>query len=89
MGMTVAAERTFPDHHAYTRADVDSLRRWAAGVEADVILTTQKDMVKLRMPDLAGKRLYAVRIGIRFLDGEDGIRAKLRAVVGEPTGVPA
>ena len=45
--------------------------------------TTQKDLVKLRLTDLAGRPLWAVRVGLRFLDGEDrSSGTKLRAVVG-------
>ncbi len=87
----IGPDREFPDHHAYTRADVDSLRMWADGAlrPNDTILTTQKDMVKLQLTELAGRPVYALRIGIRFLDGEDLIRNTLRQAVGEPAGVPA
>ena len=84
LGVVPMAFREFPDHHPYSRADVDDLRRWAAGLAADaLVLTTQKDLVKLRLPDLAGRPLWAVRVGFRFLDGETDFAAKLRAVVGE------
>ena len=33
-GADVIAFRTYPDHHAYTRADVDDLRLWARGLPA-------------------------------------------------------
>jgi tetraacyldisaccharide 4'-kinase len=83
LGADVAAFRAFPDHHAYTRADVDDLRTWAATLPPDAVLaTTQKDFVKLRLPDLADRPLRAVRIRMRFLDGEDLLRDKLRAAVG-------
>jgi tetraacyldisaccharide 4'-kinase len=87
LGATVAAFRTFPDHHAYTAADVESLTRWAETLPKDaVIATTQKDWVKLRMGDLAGRRLWAVRIGLHFRD-EDAFAAALDRVAprSEPT----
>ena len=40
--------RVFPDHHAYTAADVRSLERWVRDSGANLVLTTQKDSVKLR-----------------------------------------
>jgi tetraacyldisaccharide 4'-kinase len=83
LGATVVAFRTFPDHHPYTRADVDDLRAWAARLPADaVVATTQKDWVKLRMPDLAGRPLRAVRIGLTFRDGQDVFDDTLRRVPG-------
>jgi tetraacyldisaccharide 4'-kinase len=82
MGATVVNLRQFPDHHDYTRADVDDLVRWAATLPADaVIATTQKDWVKLRVPDLAGRSLWAVRIGLSFRTGEDAFAAALERVM--------
>ena len=89
LGAEVIAFRAFPDHHPYTRADVDDLRTWAAGLpQGAAIATTQKDLVKLRLPDLADRPLWAVRVGMRFTDGEDRLREKLRAVVGGMTNDP-
>ena len=81
MGATVVAFRSFPDHHPYTLADVDDLRSWANTLPADaVIATTQKDWVKLRMPDLAGRPLWAVRIGLAIRDGREAFEDALRRV---------
>lgn len=72
LGATVTTFRAFPDHHRYTREDADDLTRWAEALPAGaVIATTQKDWVKLRVPALAGRPLWAVRIGLHFRDGED------------------
>jgi hypothetical protein len=43
-------------------------------------MTTQKDWVKLRMAELGGKPLFALRIGLCFLDGEDEFCQQLDAV---------
>ena len=84
LGAEVVAFRAFPDHHPYTRADVDDLQRWAAQLPADaVVATTQKDWVKLRLADLGGRPLAAVRVGLRFLAGEDRFQQSLRAVSRE------
>jgi tetraacyldisaccharide 4'-kinase len=86
LGADVAAFRTFPDHHPYTRADVDDLRGWAVKLPAGAaVATTQKDFVKLRLADLAGRPLWALRIGLRFTDGEGTMREKLKAAVGRMT----
>jgi tetraacyldisaccharide 4'-kinase len=85
MEATVVNQREFPDHHPYSREDVDDLERWASELPADVqqILTTQKDWVKLRVGELGGRPLRAVRVGLKFLDGEEAFREKLRSVLGE------
>jgi tetraacyldisaccharide 4'-kinase len=85
LGATVAASREYPDHHPYTRDDVDELTRWAAALPAEVetVLCTQKDWVKLRVGEFGGRKLRAVRVGLKFLDGEEAFRAKLQSVLPE------
>ncbi len=81
LGAAVVEFRAFPDHHPYTRPDVDDLARWAAALPPGApVLTTQKDWVKLRVPDLGGRPLRAVRVGLAFRDGQDGFDAALRRV---------
>lgn len=71
MGAAVAEFRAYPDHHGYARADVEDLTRWAGTLPVGaLIVTTQKDWVKLRVNELAGRPLWAVRIGLSFRDSE-------------------
>jgi tetraacyldisaccharide 4'-kinase len=80
----VVAFRSYPDHHRYTRADVADLIQWAKSLSPEaVIATTQKDWVKLRVAELAGRPLWAVRIGLVFRDGEAGFAAALDRVCPE------
>lgn len=65
----VVGFRAFPDHHGYGSADVADLTRWFAGLGADLALTTQKDLVKLRAASLGGVPLRALRIGLDVLEG--------------------
>ena len=43
----IAATIFFPDHHHYTAEDIDRIQKSATAVEADTILTTLKDLVKI------------------------------------------
>jgi tetraacyldisaccharide 4'-kinase len=82
LGAVVVDFRAYPDHHGYTRSDVDDLSRWAERHPAEtVIATTQKDLVKLRVPDLAGRALWAVRIGLEFLEGRDAFDERLMSII--------
>lgn len=63
--------RVFPDHHAYDAADVESLIAWAQSIGADLVLTTQKDLVKLRCARLGPVPLRALTIGLEILSGEN------------------
>lgn len=81
-GATVIDRREYPDHHAYNRDDVDDLTSWARDQpDETVVVTTQKDWVKLRVGELGGKKLWAVRVGLGFLDGEPEFHQKLQSVL--------
>jgi tetraacyldisaccharide 4'-kinase len=83
LGMTVQAFRTFPDHHAYTRPDVEALRTWARQEATDgVVVTTQKDLVKLRLTRLGDRELWALRIQLRIHAGQDALDRKLKEALG-------
>jgi len=57
---TFAGARTFPDHHDFTDDDLVKLRRAAAESNAHVLLTTEKDWVKI-------SRLATARDGLPIL----------------------
>jgi tetraacyldisaccharide 4'-kinase len=82
LGAEVVAFRTFPDHHPYARADVDDLRAWARQQAMDcVVVTTQKDLVKLRLSDLGGRELWALRIQLHVEAGKDEFDRRLEAAI--------
>ncbi|WP_406695318.1 tetraacyldisaccharide 4'-kinase [Singulisphaera sp. Ch08] len=76
--------RAWPDHHSYTAADVADLTTWARGLKADLVLTTQKDLVKLRASNLGAVPLRALRIGLEVMSGQDVLEDAL-APFGRPT----
>jgi tetraacyldisaccharide 4'-kinase len=83
----------FPDHHRYTRADVERIcnRARAAGVEA--VVTTGKDYVKLepmwRLPaTVARPPLICVQIRMRF-DDPAAIEGLLRRALSATSSEPA
>jgi tetraacyldisaccharide 4'-kinase len=83
LGGAVAAFRTFPDHHAYTRADVAELRTWARQQAKDcVVVTTQKDLVKLRLARLGEHELWALRVRLHVRAGQDALDRKLKEALG-------
>lgn len=72
-GIVIAEQsfRVFPDHHRYTREDVDQLRACLEGMGSPVVLTTQKDLVKLELTALGKSPLWAVEIGTEIHSGRD------------------
>ena len=75
LGAHLTDFRTYPDHYAYTRADVESLRDWARQQpDGAVLATTQKDLVKLRTARIGERDLFALRIGLRVRENTDSAR---------------
>lgn len=84
LGIEVAAFRAFPDHHAYTAADVADLTAWVRTADVNLALTTQKDLVKLRTITLGSAPLRALRIGWDVRAGGDVLAGALAATA--PSG---
>jgi tetraacyldisaccharide 4'-kinase len=74
----VIAWREFPDHHAFTRDDVESLGPRAAG--AEMILCTRKDLVKLQVTTIGGIPLWSVGVELQFSVGQSDFEAALAGV---------
>jgi tetraacyldisaccharide 4'-kinase len=77
IGPEFVAWHEFPDHHAYTTQDLDALGALAANSNAELIVCTQKDLVKLRKPQLGNVPLWAVGIEIEFLCGQHALEQLL------------
>ncbi len=73
--------RTFRDHHPYDAADVVDLTSWARMQKADLVLTTQKDSVKLRAMTLGSIPLRFLRIGLEMMSGEEELEAVLAPLI--------
>lgn len=75
IGGTRVGQRAFADHHAYTDAELRGLRDEAAAAGADVLVTTEKDWVKLAaLPGVGetgiGLPIWRVDVRIAF-HGDD------------------
>jgi tetraacyldisaccharide 4'-kinase len=80
-GYELVELREFPDHHRYTREDVDSLEQWADQLAVTTVLCTCKDLVKLRVPRIGKHPLRAVSVGMELLAGEEAILARLQPLL--------
>lgn len=67
---------TFPDHHAFTPADIEAVRnRFAAmGKEKKLIVTTEKDATRLlthpALDEALRKSIYILPVQVEFLQGQ-------------------
>ena len=79
LGCELTAWREFADHHRYTRDDIESLAQWSA--EADWVLCTRKDLVKLRSAAWKNTPLWALNIELQFLEGQQPLEKALDEIV--------
>ncbi len=67
LGIRVAAAYQYPDHHAYADEEIAGLQDLAVDLEANAVLTTEKDAVKLvGRWDESAVRLLVVHLEIEF-----------------------
>lgn len=72
LGARIVEARTFADHHSYTRTDVEELSALARRSSPEsVLVTTQKDLVKLRIDRLGDRDLLAIKIELRVRAGSE------------------
>ena len=67
-GTEVVREVIFPDHHLYVSKDLTFIREKSKG--ADCIVTTEKDMLKLRKLAIADLAIRALRIQMKIWEEE-------------------
>jgi tetraacyldisaccharide 4'-kinase len=91
MGVTVADDVRFRDHHRYGRNDVRQLGEALRGSGASCFVTTEKDAVRIESdPELealllAAAPVYVVKVEVEVLDGADRLRSAVDACLAGGT----
>ena len=78
-GLDLAGFRAYADHHAYSPPDCDAIATWAKALGAERIVTTLKDLVKLRRDELGGIPLVALEVAIEPLGDPQPLAAAISA----------
>jgi tetraacyldisaccharide 4'-kinase len=91
VGVSVAGDRRFVDHHPYTESDLESIESDARDAGASVKITTEKDLVRLLAVAALKERivdpgtLYVLPVTVEILKGEEHLDALLtRVLTGRP-----
>ncbi len=79
-GCQITTWREFPDHYTYTPADLTTVANAATTSDAQLVLCTQKDLVKVRQDNLGDLPLWAIAIEMRFLRGQEALEQMLQRV---------
>ena len=86
MGIRVLDEVAYADHHDYTSHDVERLRARAAELQAELIVTTEKDACKLASLLQHTDSWWAVRLTTYVSAGEERLK---QLVLSRPNRIPA
>ena len=66
---------TYPDHHVYSVSDIERILAQLKKYPNAMLLTTEKDVVKLRrsrrVPELLKQKMMYMPVVIDFLEGSD------------------
>jgi tetraacyldisaccharide 4'-kinase len=81
LGCRIERWREFPDHHDYTRENVEEIGGLIRESGARFAVCTRKDLVKLRVPAVGGAPLRAVSVELSFLCGEADLKGALQPII--------
>ncbi len=88
-GPAYVGRHWFPDHHAYDADDLAGLAKQAGDLAADLLVTTEKDWVKVApfADALAGKlEIWRLDVELRFPADGYQLFDQVRKVVSAPRG---
>jgi tetraacyldisaccharide 4'-kinase len=88
LGGEVVDFHAFADHHAYDDRDALMLAGRVAAVQADIVATTLKDLVKLPRERLGETPLLAVEIAMQADSGAAELATLIAATCGRHAGHP-
>jgi tetraacyldisaccharide 4'-kinase len=86
IGIRILDEVAYVDHHAYTRQDVERLNARATELQAELVVTTEKDACKLAALLQLTDSWWAVRLTTYVTMGEDRLR---QLVLNRPDSIPS
>lgn len=73
----------FPDHHEYSRQDIESLSARLKLLQPDYAICTHKDLVKIELDEIDGVPLRALLVEQRILEGEAVLEQTLQGLLKE------
>ena len=82
LGADVAGFRALPDHHRYGAEDVRRIERAFDETGAEILVTTEKDGVKLSGLAAAPQRVFCLAIETEILEGPEALETALRVCLG-------
>ncbi|PJA80261.1 MAG: tetraacyldisaccharide 4'-kinase [Nitrospirae bacterium CG_4_9_14_3_um_filter_51_5] len=79
-GLMVGDEVRYPDHFAYSEKDIEGIRLKMRRLGFDLVITTEKDALKIREYLKDDDPLWALDVQVRMTQGEAQLRKQLHAI---------
>ena len=80
LGARVVDEIVFSDHMAYTAETIRHIQKRMEKAKAQICVTTEKDLVKIKQLWTNLESVCALSLGIKFLEGQDKLEKQLARV---------
>ena len=77
LGVQVVDELVFRDHEAYVPSRVEDIHRRIEQSQPDLVLTTEKDLIKVQSSWSIPTPLFAICLELEFLDGQSRLEKAL------------
>lgn len=82
LSAVIMKKYSYPDHHAYTQKDLDFIAEDCAGLGIRTIVTTAKDLVKMRDLDMTAidDKVLVLEVKIEITEGKELLLAGLDSI---------
>lgn len=84
LGALVVVFFPYPDHHEYTREDIREIQKRAVEEKTDMIVTTEKDGVKLAQFHMFLEKIDLLRVAMLFSGDEQAFVGSLMEKLNQP-----
>jgi len=83
LGADIVRRMDYPDHYRYMQSDLSDVNNNAVNCKADIILTTQKDYIKIRELDTSQieEKLFVLHIATEVVSGKEILFDRLNSVI--------
>jgi tetraacyldisaccharide 4'-kinase len=83
LGFELAGSQRFRDHHSFTKAELLEMVLAATASEADRLVCTHKDLVKVGSKAIEGLPVYALKIELEVFEGREALERLIREIVDD------
>ncbi len=79
-GAKIVGNLRYPDHHWYSKGDIDNIQARQKALNAKFVITTQKDAVRLQRVETYYTSLLVLRIEVEIISGSDKLKELINAI---------